>query len=101
MAAGDIEARLIPQSSKTGTVIVTNATDRRLLIKLPGSFCRCPVLAQRRGGGAAAGGVGELVALPAAARGSAEALEETEVAEVADSVEGVACSISGRSESSS
>jgi hypothetical protein len=58
MAAGDIQARLIPQSSKTGTVIVTNATDRPLTIKLPDAFAGVPVLAQRRGGGAAAGGVG-------------------------------------------
>lgn len=58
MAAGDIEARLIPQNSKTGTVIVTNTTARPLTIKLPDAFAGVPVLAQRRGGGAAAGGVG-------------------------------------------
>ena len=48
MAAGDIEAKLIPQSSKTGTVIVTNATNKPLTIKLPDAFAGVPVLAQRR-----------------------------------------------------
>jgi hypothetical protein len=58
METGDLEARLIPQSSKGGTVIFTNTTDRPLTIKLPSVFAGINVLAQRRAGGAAAGGLG-------------------------------------------
>jgi hypothetical protein len=55
--AGQIEVRLIPQDSKSGTVIITNNTTAPLSIKLPEAFAGVPVLAQRRAGGAA-GGIG-------------------------------------------
>src|SRR5262245_38270925 len=61
MAAGEIDVKLIPQNSKTGTVIVTNTADRPLTIKLPEAFAAKPIVAQRGGGGAAGGGVGRNV----------------------------------------
>jgi len=56
IASGDLDAKLIPQDSKSGTVVLTNTTNRPLTIKLPEAFAGIPVLAQRRGGAGAAGG---------------------------------------------
>jgi hypothetical protein len=55
--AGQIEVKLIPHDSKSGTVIITNNTNRPLTIKLPKAFAGVPVLAQRRGG-VGGGGIG-------------------------------------------
>jgi hypothetical protein len=57
---GDIEVRLIPKDSTTGTVTIKNNTDRPLTIKLPEAFAGVPVLAQGLGvgGGLGMGGGG-------------------------------------------
>jgi hypothetical protein len=52
---GQVEVKLFPHDATGGTVIITNTTKEPLTIKLPEAFAGVPVLAQRRGGGAAAG----------------------------------------------
>jgi hypothetical protein len=54
--AGDIEVKLIPKDSTTGTVVVTNKTKKPLSIKLPDAFAGVPVAAQFGGGGGLGGG---------------------------------------------
>jgi hypothetical protein len=56
--AAQIDAKLIPHDSKTGTVILTNKTNFPLTIKLPEAFAGVPILAQvgRRGGAGNFGG---------------------------------------------
>ena len=56
--AGDIEVKLILQSSKGGNVIFENKTKKPLSIKLPDAFAGVPVLAQLGGGGFGGGGGG-------------------------------------------
>ncbi len=56
--AGDIEARLIPKDSTTGTVTIKNKTKRPLTIKLPEAFAGVPVAAQLGGMGGGMGGMG-------------------------------------------
>lgn len=54
--AGDIEVKLIPKDSTTGTVVVTNKTKKPLSIKFPDAFAGVPVAAQFGGGGGIGGG---------------------------------------------
>jgi hypothetical protein len=56
--AGDIEVKLIAQSSKGGNVIIENKTKQPLSIQLPDAFAGVPVLAQIGGGGFGGGGLG-------------------------------------------
>jgi hypothetical protein len=58
MDAGDIEVKLIPKDSTTGTVLITNKTKKPLAIKLPDAFAGVPVAAQFGGGGGGFGGGG-------------------------------------------
>ncbi|QDU30032.1 hypothetical protein ETAA8_51500 [Anatilimnocola aggregata] len=57
-AKGDIEVRLIPKDSTTGTVTIKNKTKKPLTIKLPEAFVGVPVLAQLGGMGGGLGGGG-------------------------------------------
>ena len=52
----DIDVKLIPKDDKESRVIIKNNTRKPLTVKLPDAFAGVPVLAQARGGGAAAGG---------------------------------------------
>jgi len=52
--AGEIDVKLIPQDSTTGTVVFSNRTDRPLTIRLPDAFAGVPVLAQAPNGGGSA-----------------------------------------------
>ncbi|MCO6454085.1 MAG: hypothetical protein J5I93_02115, partial [Pirellulaceae bacterium] len=58
--AGDIDVKLIPQSSKGGNVVIENKTKQPLTIQLPEAFAGVPVLAQIGGigGGLGGGGLG-------------------------------------------
>jgi hypothetical protein len=56
MEAGDIDVKLIPKDSTTGTVMITNKTKKPLAIKLPDAFAGVPVAAQFGGGGGFGGG---------------------------------------------
>ncbi len=58
MAAGDVEAKVIPKDSTNATVLITNKTDRPLAIKLPEAFAGVPALAQFGGGQGGQGGFG-------------------------------------------
>ena len=58
MAAGDVEAKVIPKDSTNATVLITNKTDRPLAIKLPEAFAGVPALAQFGGGRGGMGGMG-------------------------------------------
>lgn len=53
---GDIEVKLIPKDSTTGTVTIKNNTKKPLSIKLPDAFAGVPVNAQL--GGFGGGGIG-------------------------------------------
>lgn len=58
MKSGDVEARLIPKDSTTGTVTIANKTKKPLRIKFPDAFAGVPVAAQFGGGGGIGGGGG-------------------------------------------
>ena len=58
MKSGDIDVKLIPKDSTTGTVLITNKTKKPLAIKLPDAFAGVPVAAQFGGGGGGFGGGG-------------------------------------------
>jgi hypothetical protein len=58
MKAGDIQVKLIPKDSTTGTVIIANKTKKPLRIALPEAFAGVPVAAQFDPGGGMGGGMG-------------------------------------------
>ena len=46
VAAGDVEAKLIPRDSRRATVWIENKTDQPLIIRMPVAFAGIPALAQ-------------------------------------------------------
>ena len=56
MKAGEVEVKVIPKDSTTGTVTITNKTKKPLTIKLPEAFAIVPVAAQFGGIGGGGGG---------------------------------------------
>ena len=57
MKSGEVNVQYIPRDATSGTLLITNKTEKPLAIKLPDAFAAVPALAQF-GGGGMGGGMG-------------------------------------------